>query len=94
MRISLDKQEIGLILINWAKDKYHTHNVSVETLTDKEAMLFVNPQETEFSPATDKIIQQNFNKLQEKNLALSIQQQNEFDRDHSSNIIEQISELI
>lgn len=35
MKIKLDEKEIGQILINWAKDKYKTHNVSATYIVNE-----------------------------------------------------------
>lgn len=88
MRIVLDQQEMSAILINWAKDKYKTHNVSVERLSDKEAMLQVTPQESEFSPADDKLISERMAKLQDANRHIPIEQLTEFSGVSVSSVID------
>jgi len=61
MKIKLDQSEIGQILINWGKERYKTHNVSVvaiandgaeiEVILDELGMSNSVPQE-----ATDEFI--------------------------------------
>lgn len=49
MKIHLDTQEVAAIITNWGKEKYKTHNVSVDNLTKDGAIMFVTMAEDGFS---------------------------------------------
>lgn len=44
MRIKLDTAEVSIILINWAKEKYRTHNVSIMGAADAELEITMDEQ--------------------------------------------------
>lgn len=56
MRIILDKQEVAAILINYGKEKYKTHNVSVEKMSvDGSSELLVTLTDDAFGSATAQL---------------------------------------
>lgn len=71
MKIKLDPSEVGIILINWAKEKYKTHNVSIVKMSGgggtMEAELEVTMDEHNFgsgsSAVSETIIQETLAKL-------------------------------
>lgn len=57
MRVVLDKQEAASIIIGWAKEKYKTHNVSVEKITGEQVEIMVTMGEEGFVNASMQNIQ-------------------------------------
>ena len=63
MRIELDQNEIVAILTEWGKNKYGTHNVSVETLTSNSARLSITLSDVDFGNGSSRITMEKFGEL-------------------------------
>ena len=97
MRIQLDTQELSAIIINWGKEKYKTHNVSVEDLNSSGAAVMVTIPVDEFGSATTKLAGEsygNYGKLMQSVVAKKEKESVPYSTPHVGGFFDEENQLV